>query len=198
RLVAINGVNLRLAPADADDEEMQGVVSRRLTRELSRHKAGDEVELRLVRDGRTQTLRVKTTAASELAPATATWVRGGGASAERASLGIGLGATGSKRDTLGILVASRAVDGPAEKAGLEEGDRIASVNGVDLRVQREDVGDWSASTAKVNRLNRELEKVKAGDEVELRVYRAGQPRTVKVKTVAARELRSSRRGMFMV
>src|SRR5690606_6356206 len=35
RLVAINGVNLRLAPADADDEEMQGVVSRRLTRELS-------------------------------------------------------------------------------------------------------------------------------------------------------------------
>lgn len=198
RLVAINGVNLRLAPADAEDEEMQGVVSRRLTRELSRHKAGDEVELRLVRDGRTQTLRVKTTAASELAPATATWVRGGGASAERASLGIGLGATGSKRDTLGILVASLAVDGPAEKAGLEEGDRIASVNGIDLRVQREDVGDWSASTAKVNRLNRELEKVKAGDEVELRVYRAGQPRTVKVKTVAARELRSSRRGMFMV
>lgn len=198
RLVAINGVNLRLAPADAQDEEMQGVVSRRLTRELARHKSGDEVELRLVRDGRPQTIKVKTAAASELASATATWVAGSRANAERASLGIGLGATGSKRDTLGVLVASLASDGPSERAGLEEGDRIASINGVDLRVERDDVGDWSASAAKVNRINRELEKMKAGDEAELRVYRAGQPRTVKVKTVPAKELQRSRRAMFMV
>lgn len=198
RIVAINGINLKLAPADARDEEMQGVISRRLTRELARLKAGDEVELRLVRDGRPQTLKVKTVAASDLSPAMATWVGGKRANAERASLGIGLGGSGSKRDTLGILVASLTSDGPAEKAGMEEGDRIAAINGVDLRVPREDAGDWSATSARVNRLHRELGKAKAGDDVELRIYRAGQPRTLKVKTVAAKELDRSRNAMFMV
>lgn len=197
RLVAVNGVNLRLAPADAQDEEMQGIGARRLTRELARHEPGDEVEVRLMRDGRAQAVKVKTARAAELESARSSWASSGRGSGTRASLGIGLGATGSKRDTLGVLVASLASDGPAEKAGLEEGDRIAAVNGVDLRVQREDIGDWNASTARVNRLYRELEKLTPGDEVELRIYRAGQPRTVKVKTVAARELQRTRRAMFM-
>lgn len=198
RIVAINGVNLRLSAADADDEEMQGITQRRLTRELARHKAGDDVELRLLRDGKTMTLKVKTVAAAELEPRAATYVRGMRANGDRASLGIGLGSTGSKRDTLGILVASLASDGPAEKAGLEEGDRIAAINGVDLRVAREDVGDWESGNARVRRLSRELEKVKAGDDVELRVYRAGQSRIVKVKTAAARDIERNGQRMFII
>ena len=197
RLVAINGVNLRLAATDADDDEMQGVTVRRLMRELARHHAGDEVELRLTRDGQAQTLKVKTAAAADLAPAMS-WVRSSRTNGERATLGIGLGTTGSKRDTLGILVASLTGDGPAEKAGLEEGDRIASINGVDLRVSHDDIGDWAAGSARVRRLGRALEKVKAGDDVDLKVYRAGQARAVKVKTVAAKELDRSRRAMFMI
>lgn len=198
RIVSINGVNLRLAAADAEDEEMRGVTQRRLTRELARRKAGDDVDLRLLRDGKTMALKVKTVAADELRPRTATFVRSARPNPDRASLGIGLGSTGSKRDTLGILVASLSSDGPAENAGLEEGDRLASINGVDLRVAREDVGDWASSNAKVRRLARELEKVKAGDEVELRVYRAGQPRTVKVKTAAARDVDRNGRQMFII
>jgi hypothetical protein len=40
----------------------------------------------------------------------------------------------------------------------------------------------------MRRLNRELEKVKAGDAVELRLYRAGQTRTVRVTAVARKDL----------
>ena len=196
-LVAIDGVSLRLAASDADDPEMQGVAMRRLTRELSKHKIGDAVKLQLVRDGRSQEVQVTTAAARELRPAY-TMVRGMRADMDRASIGIALGGGGSIRDTLGIFVASVSRDGPAEKAGVIEGDRIASINGVDLRVPREDAEDWEASSVRARRLTRALEKVKAGDEVELRVIRAGQGRTVKVKTVPARDLaRNGGGGMFL-
>ena len=41
--------------------------------------------------------------------------------------------TGSSRDTLGVFVMSVEDGGPAAKAGIEEGTRIASINGVDVR-----------------------------------------------------------------
>jgi len=44
-------------------------------------------------------------------------------------LGLSTGASTSARDTLGVLVSSVAPNGPAERAGIQEGDRIASVNG---------------------------------------------------------------------
>lgn len=188
RLVAINGVNLRLSAADAEDPETSGLAMRRLTRELARGKAGEEVELRVVRDGDARTLRVKTAAPGDLTPARASLTRLREEREGRASLGIGVGTSGSRRDTLGLLITSVADDGPAAKAGIEEGDRIASVNGVDLRVAPEDGGDWGASTARVRRLNRELENVAAGAEVELRLVRGGAVRTLRVKTVAAREI----------
>lgn len=194
-LVSINGVSLRLAAADAGDPDMQGVAMRRLTRELSRHKIGDVVKLQLVRDGRTQDVQVTTASARDVRP-TVTFARAFRADMDRASLGISLGGGGSVRDTLGIFVASVTHDGPAEKAGIIEGDRIASINGVDLRVPREDAEDWQAASVRARRLTRELEKVKAGDQVELRVIRAGQARTIQVKTVAARDLAGSRGGTF--
>lgn len=198
RITAIDGVSLRVSREDAEDETMGGLASRRLTRELARREAGDTVELRLVRDGAARTVRVATVAASELEPAHTAVTRLGRAAADRASLGIGLGSTGSARDTLGIFVATIASGGPAEKAGIEEGDRLASINGVDLRVPREDAGDWAASNARIRRLSRELEKVKPGDEVEVRVVRAGQARTVSVKTVSARELDRGGRRAFII
>jgi len=198
RITAINGVNLRVSREDAEDESMEGLASRRLTRELARREAGDTVELRLMRDGAARTVRVATVSAADLEPALATVTRWKRPSADRASLGIGLGSSGSARDTLGIFVASIATEGPADKAGIEEGDRIAAINGVDLRVPREDVGDWAASNARVRRLSRELEKVKAGDEVELRVLRAGQARTIKVKTSTARDIDRTGRRAFII
>jgi hypothetical protein len=87
-------------------------------------------------------------------------------------------------------------DGPADKARIEEGDRIAAINGVDLRVPSADAGDWGVSSSRLRRLNRELEKVKAGDEVELRLTRSGQTRTVRVKTVAQKDLPHGSGSMF--
>ena len=190
RLVAVNGVNLRLAPADAGEPDMEGIANRRLIRELEKQKAGDEVELRVYRDGNVRTVRVKTVAADELNQGTFVMSNGrfSRLSADRAALGISLGGNGSRRDTLGVLIVGVADDSPAEKGGIDEGDRIAAINGVDLRVAREDAGDRQAASARINRLNREMEKVKAGDAVELRVYSAGQVKTVRVEAVKASEI----------
>lgn len=196
RIVSIDGVNLRVAAADIDDDEMSGVGARRLTRELGKHKAGDEVELRVLRDGNVRTIKVKTVAARDLSTTSSWFGESRREREQRASLGIGLGSSGSKRDTLGILVSSLVDEGPAAKAGMEEGDRIAAINGVDVRVPREDAGDWEASSLRVRRLEREMAKVKAGDQVELKLYRGGQTRTLRVKSVAARDLPRESGSMF--
>src|SRR5881394_200989 len=59
---------------------------------------------------------------------------------DRAVIGISTG-SGSARDTLGVLVSSVTAGGPADKSGVEEGSRIASVNGVNLKLAAVDVGD---------------------------------------------------------
>jgi predicted metalloprotease with PDZ domain len=196
RLVSVNGVNLRLSSADAGEADMEGVANRRLIRELAKAKAGDEVELRVYRDGNTRSVRVKTVAADELNGRTFTTSTLMGRAGNRAVLGLSLGGNGSRRDTLGILVVSVSDSGPAAQAGIDEGDRVAAINGVDLRVAREDAGDWQAANARIRRLNREMEKVNAGDAVELRVYSGGQSRTVRVEAVRASEIEGEGRFMY--
>jgi hypothetical protein len=105
----------------------------------------------------------------------------------RAALGLGT-TSGSLRDTLGILVTDVTSGGPAEKAGIEEGDRLVSVNGTELRLSPADAGDREMQGLMSRRLVRMLEKVKPGDQVDLRVYADGKLRTVKVTTVKASEL----------
>jgi predicted metalloprotease with PDZ domain len=191
RLVSVNGVNLRLSAADAGESDMEGVANRRLIRELEKQKAGDEVELRVYRDGNTRSIRVKTVTADELNKDTFTATTnqlGFRRNMDRAVLGISLGGNGSRRDTLGVLVVGVANEGPAAKAGIDEGDRVAAINGVDLRVASEDAGDWQASNSRINRLNRAMENVKAGDAVELRVYSNGQTRTVRVEAAKASDV----------
>ncbi len=96
--------------------------------------------------------------------------------------------SGSVRDTLGVLVIGVTNNGPADKAGIEEGDRIASANGIDLRLNAADAGDQEMRGLMSRRLARAVEKVKAGDAVELRVYHDGQYKTVKVTTIKASDL----------
>jgi len=190
RLVSVNGVNLRLAAADAGESDMDGVATRRLIRELEKHKAGDEVEFRVYRDGNTRSVKVKTVAADELnkevfASTSGAWRMRDG---DRAALGLSLGGNGSRRDTLGVLVVGVADESPAAKAGIDEGDRLASINSVDLRVAAEDAGDGQASSARINRMNRELEKLKAGDTVQVRVWSGGQVRTLRLASVKASDI----------
>ncbi|MFN8582241.1 MAG: PDZ domain-containing protein [Gemmatimonadaceae bacterium] len=193
RIASINGVNLRIAPEDAGDEDMANIAQRRLIRELEKHKAGDEVELRVYSNGSMKTVKAKLT---EPGLGVATTLRERREEMEnRAVLGLGLGSSGSRRDTLGILVTNVSDDGPAEKAGVEEGDRLVSINGVDLRVAKEDAGDWSSTSSRIRRLNRAMEKVKPGEAVDLRVYRDGQQRSIRVTAGKASEMQD-RGGFF--
>src|ERR1019366_2282691 len=74
------------------------------------------------------------------------------------------------------------------KAGIVEGDRIASVNGVDLRVPKEDAGDWSAAGARIARLQRGVAKLKPGQTVDLSIVEGGHARAVKVTLGRAADL----------
>ncbi|MFN2397034.1 MAG: PDZ domain-containing protein [Gemmatimonadaceae bacterium] len=116
------------------------------------------------------------------------------ADSARAVLGVSLGSSGSKRDTLGVFVQSVNPEGPAAKAGIEEGNRIASINGVNLRLAAEDAGDEDMSGVRVRRLTREMRKVKPGDNVTLEVYAEGKFRTVQVKSARASDLASGMEG----
>jgi predicted metalloprotease with PDZ domain len=197
RLAAINGVNLRANAADIDDYESAGTLSRRLVRELEKVKPGDEVELRVYREGRTQNMRVRTISSDSLYKRATTIRRVGRAEMdERPALGIGLGSTGSRRDTLGVLVMSVQDSSPAARAGLEEGNRIAAINNVNLRVAREDAEDPSMGRTKAQRLMREVSQLKPGDDVTLRVYSGGQYRDVTMKVVRAGDLPRSRGMMY--
>ncbi|HEX5971245.1 MAG TPA: PDZ domain-containing protein [Gemmatimonadaceae bacterium] len=196
RIAAINGVSLRANAADIEDIELSNALTHRLTRELQKVKPGDEVELRVYRDGRTQPVRVKT------ADADSVFARRSFVSFSRAqlddrpALGFGIGASGSRRDTLGVLVISVQDSTPAAAAGLEEGNRIAAINGVDLRVAREDAGDNFMASARAQRLMREVSKLKPGSDVTLRVYSDGRFRDVKMKVARAGDLPRSR-GMMI-
>src|SRR6185437_3572752 len=91
---------------------------------------------------------------------------------DRAALGITTGASG-KRDTLGLLIENVTPDSPADKAGLLEGYRIASINGENLKLAPGDAGEPDMDGIMTRRLARELGKVKAGDDVTLQVYADG-------------------------
>ncbi|MEP6600991.1 MAG: PDZ domain-containing protein [Nitrospirota bacterium] len=112
----------------------------------------------------------------------------------RAALGLRLTPTGSARDTLGVFVAAVTPKGPAENAGVVEGDRIVSINGVDLRVASGDVEDGYASGLPSHRLSREVEKLTPGSRVNLRVYSGGRVRDVQVTAGRASDLMKMRFG----
>jgi serine protease Do len=195
RIVAVNGVDIRIGAADVGDSQLSDLMGRRLTRELAKVTNGTDVELRVVTGGQTRTVKVSTVDPSTLVSPTRQVVYknaiGGMFQTTRgdaAAIGMAIGGTGSKRDTLGVFVMGVDDGGPAEKAGIIEGMRIQAVNGIDLRIPSADAGDQALVDARARRLHREIEAVKPGDQVELKVYSAGSMRTLKVTTVKASDL----------
>jgi len=108
--------------------------------------------------------------------------------ANRAALGIEVRTTGSKRDTLGVFVEAVTPKGPAENAGIVEGDRIAAINGVDLRVAAADADDDFGSAVGPRRLTREVQKITPGSRVTLRIYSGGRFRDVQVTAAKASDV----------
>jgi hypothetical protein len=102
------------------------------------------------------------------------------AMAKRAALGLSLRTTGTRRDTLGVFVDAVTPKGPAETAGIIEGDRISAINGVDLRTASGDVDDSYTNGLAAHRLSREVQKLTPGTRVTLRVYSGGRFRDVQV------------------
>ena len=110
------------------------------------------------------------------------------AMAKRAALGLELRTTGTKRDTLGVFVEAVTPKGPAETAGIIEGDRITSINGVDLRMSSGDTDDSYTNGLAAHRLSREVQKLAPGSRVNLRVYSGGRFRDVQVTAGKASDL----------
>ena len=194
RIQSINGINLKLAAIDIGDGEMADAMSRRLTRELGKLKAGDNVSLTVDHAGQLKTVSVTTVKSDDLYGNAGGFMRA--AEDNRAMLGVSLSVTGNKRDTLGVLITAVDDSGPAAKAGLEEGNRLAQINGVDLKVDRADAGDSYVANSRYQRLQKEMAKVKPGDDVTLQVYADGRFKTVRVKTVKASDLGSTQ-GVFI-
>lgn len=193
-ITAVNGVSLRVSAEDANDPALGALGQRRLTRTLAKAKAGDAVDLRVQSGGASRNVTVKTVSAADLDGArtrVASRSSSGSMSSndeQRGVIGLSIGGSGNSRDTLGLFVNSVVSNGPADKAGVTEGERIAAVNGVDVRVPREDVEDMSAMSARANRFIREVQKVAPGSNVSLRVYSGGRYRDVTVKAVRSSEL----------
>jgi hypothetical protein len=163
-------------------------MTRRLSRELEKVKPGDEVELRVASGAQRRTVKIRTVAREELDERSVNR-----RDADRATLGVNLAVTGTDRDTLGVFVIGVADGGPAALAGIEEGSRIAAINGVDLRAARAPRGagagdDVVDRTANVRRLEREVARATPGDTITLRVYYDKQFRTVTVKAGRAADL----------
>lgn len=137
-------------------------------------------------DGRRECLKVRTMTGDS--GIRRIFFRGDSAMMNRAALGIELRPTGTRRDTLGVFVAAVTKGGPAESAGIIEGDRIAAINGVDLRTAAADVEDSYTNGLSSHRLTREVQKLTPGTRVTLRVYSNGRFRDVAVTTGRASEV----------
>src|SRR2546429_3540438 len=107
---------------------------------------------------------------------------------KRGILGLELRRQGRRRNPFGFLVAGLAPKAPAEAAGIIEGDRIASINGVDLRTSAADTEDSYTNGLAAHRLAREVQKLTPGARVTLRVYSGGRFRDVQVTAAKASDV----------
>lgn len=129
-----------------------------------------------------QTARARTAPRAEARPAVALFFNSDDST--HAALGVGTSSGMSTRDTLGVLITSIVNGSPADKAGLQEGNRIAAINGVSLQLTPADTGDREMSGLMGRRLQREMEKVKPGETVHLRVFANGQFKSVDLKAAS--------------
>ncbi|MES3034641.1 MAG: PDZ domain-containing protein [Gemmatimonadota bacterium] len=175
RIVAIDGIDLRLDPRDIGDSAAERLPESRLRRVVTAKSPGETVTLEVRQDGRTESRRVALAEAPNLRRMATTM-----SASPRRMLGVGFAMRGSIRDTAGLLVTSLTDGGAAEKAGLMEGDRVVSVDGIDLRVPAADAGSPEGVEARISRLRRALDAARDSQPVRLEVLSEGRRRTLSV------------------
>ncbi len=171
RLVSIDGTDLRLDPRDLGDRVAEVLPERRLRRVLERKEPRDTVSVIVLQDGRKDTRRV-VLSESPMARSIRTISSG------RRVLGLSFSQRGSMRDTAGLMIVSISTGGAADKAGLNEGDRLVSIDGIDLRVSAADAGTPEGVEVRISRLRRALEATRDSQAVRLVVNSDGRQRTV--------------------
>jgi hypothetical protein len=100
---------------------------------------------------------------------------------ERALLGLSLTLSGSGRDTLGFLVASVTSGSPADRAGIVQGNRVAEIAGVSLRVDPAEVGQSGVDDRLAGRLATVLRQVQPGDAIPARVFSGTRSKMVQLE-----------------
>lgn len=187
RLAAVDGTPLTVDAGDAGDNLAESLPERRLRRVLAAKKPGESIEFTVVTDGRRDTKRV-TLAEPPRERAFTVGPGSWGTAAGRRVLGVTFSERGSMRDTAGLLIVSVTEDGAAERAGIAEGDRLVSVDGVDLRVHSADAGSSDGVRARINRLRRLLDAAKDSQPVRVELLTDGRRRTVSVTPTRERGL----------
>jgi S1-C subfamily serine protease len=150
---------------------MGALPASRLRRVLRQKNPGDTVRLVVVNDGRRET-RAVVLAESPMARSMRTLREG------RRVLGVGFSQNGSIRDTAGLLVISVTDSGAADRAGILEGDRIVSIDEIDLRVPSIDAGTSEGAEARISRLRRHLDSLRDSQPVRLSVLSDGRAKSV--------------------
>jgi hypothetical protein len=97
-------------------------------------------------------------------------------------LGMSLTLSGTSRDTLGLLVASVVAGGPAERAGIIQGNRVGDIAGVSLRVDPADVGQQGVQDQVMRRLARAQRVSQSSEAVSVRIVSGTRERTIEVPT----------------
>jgi S1-C subfamily serine protease len=174
RIAAIDGIDLRLEPRDIGDSAAERLPESRLRRAIAAKAPGESVALEIRQDGRTQSKRVT------LAESPGARVFAASSQSARRVLGVGFAQRGSIRDTAGLLITSLTDSGAAETAGLMEGDRVVSIDGIDLRVPAADAGSPEGVEARIARLRRTLDAARDSQPVRLEVLSDGRRRTFSV------------------
>jgi PDZ domain len=121
----------------------------------------------------------------------------GGADRDRGYLGVTPRTGRGPADTLGLLIDDVDADMPAAKAGIVDGSRLVSVDGIDLRMLAADLGDDAAEALPESRLRRHLSRKQPGDTVTLVVLTDGRRETKRIalaESTMTRSMRSIREG----
>ena len=116
----------------------------------------------------------------------------------RSLLGLALGVSGTDRYTLGLLVTDVVRGSSAAAAGIDEGSRVAELNGIDLRLSQSDVGDRDVADAIQRRLARSLRTVQPGATVRARFYEGSRLRAVSLRAAGSPTVAQSAKESGMV